>query len=195
MEFSADGRIFQKLTYGISGNLFYGQIDATQLGILGLQSTIGLNAKAKLDYRPTDANSAQVTVTRTDKRLTPQGYVSAIDLVNLGYKYQVNSDLTRWRRSRICSTVRDSTDSRRRRRSRKITSVPSWAGFSMSASFIPSVPRTKTGSRASLPPSRSDAASLLETLETRPRPRRSGEPHGAEQLTIKRIVFDDLPGP
>ena len=94
MEFSFDGRIVQKLSFGVSGNLFYGQIDATQLGILGLQSTIGLNAKAKLDYRPTDANSAQITITRTDKRLTPQGYVSAIDLVNLGYKYQVKSDLT-----------------------------------------------------------------------------------------------------
>jgi outer membrane receptor protein involved in Fe transport len=94
MEFSANGRILQKLTYGISGNFFYSQIDATALGIPGLQSTTGLNAKAKLDYRPTDANSAQITVTRTDKRLTPQGYVSAIDIVNLGYKYQLKSDLT-----------------------------------------------------------------------------------------------------
>jgi outer membrane receptor protein involved in Fe transport len=94
MEFSANGRILKKLTYGISGNFFYSQIDATALGIPGLQSTTGLNAKAKLDYRPTDANSAQITVTRTDKRLTPQGYVSAINIVNLGYKYQLKSDLT-----------------------------------------------------------------------------------------------------
>jgi outer membrane receptor protein involved in Fe transport len=94
MEFSANGRIVQKLTYSISGNFFYSQIDATALGIPGLQSTTGLNAKAKLDYRPTDANSAQMTVTRTDKRLTPQGYVSAINIVNLGYKYQIGSDLT-----------------------------------------------------------------------------------------------------
>ena len=94
MEFSANGRILQKLTYGISGNFFYSQIDATALGIPGLQSTTGLNAKAKLDYRPTDDNSAQITVTRTDKRLTPQGFVGAINIVNLGYKYQLKSDLT-----------------------------------------------------------------------------------------------------
>ena len=31
---------------------------------------------------------------RTDKRLTPQGYVAAIDLVNLGYKRALNSDLS-----------------------------------------------------------------------------------------------------
>ena len=59
-----------------------------------MQSTTGVNAKLKLDYRPTAADSAQITVTRTDKRLTPQGYVSAINLVNLGYKYQLKSDLT-----------------------------------------------------------------------------------------------------
>ena len=94
MEFSASGRIVPKLNYSISGNFFYSQIDSTALGIAGLQSTTGLNAKAKLDYRPTDANSGQITVTRTDKRLTPQGYVSAINIVNLGYKYQIVSDLT-----------------------------------------------------------------------------------------------------
>jgi outer membrane receptor for ferrienterochelin and colicin len=94
VEFSADGRFFQKLTYSVSGNFFYSQIDATALGIPGLQSTTGLNAKVKLDYRPTDNNSAQITVTRTDKRLTPQGFVSPINLVNLGYKYLLSSDLT-----------------------------------------------------------------------------------------------------
>ncbi len=94
MEISANGRLVPKVTYGISANLFYSQIDASALGIAGLQSTTGLNAKAKLDYRPTDAHSLQIALTRTDKRLTPQGYVSAIDLVNLGYKYQLKADLT-----------------------------------------------------------------------------------------------------
>jgi outer membrane receptor for ferrienterochelin and colicin len=73
--------------------LFYSQIDASALGLSGLQSTTGLNAKLKLDYRPTGDDSAQITVTRTDKRLTPQGYVSAINLVNLGYKRQLKTDL------------------------------------------------------------------------------------------------------
>jgi outer membrane receptor for ferrienterochelin and colicin len=58
------------------------------------RTTTGLKAKLKLDYRPTAADSAQVSVTRTDKRLTPQGYVSAINIVNLGYKRQLKSDLT-----------------------------------------------------------------------------------------------------
>lgn len=94
LEFTADGHIVPKLAYSLSGNLFRSQIDATALGISGLQSTTGVNAKVKLDYRPTTNDSAQITLTRSDKRLTPQGFVSAVNLVNLGYKRQVRPDLT-----------------------------------------------------------------------------------------------------
>ncbi|MFX9054104.1 hypothetical protein ABTN50_19305, partial [Acinetobacter baumannii] len=81
-------------SYNLSGNGFYTQIDTTALGVPGLKSTTGVNLKAKLDYRPTAADSAQVTFTRTDKRLTPQGNLSAINLVNLGYKRSVTSSLS-----------------------------------------------------------------------------------------------------
>jgi hypothetical protein len=78
----------------VSGNGFYNQIDATALGYPGLRSTTGLNLKAKLDYRPAAADSAQVIFTRTDKRLTPQGSVSAVNIVNLGYKHTLTSALS-----------------------------------------------------------------------------------------------------
>jgi outer membrane receptor for ferrienterochelin and colicin len=83
-----------KLAYSLSGNLFHSQIDTTALGVPGLKSTTGLNAKLKLDYRPTSADSVQLIVIRSDKRLTPQGYISAINIVNVGYKRQVKPDLT-----------------------------------------------------------------------------------------------------
>jgi outer membrane receptor for ferrienterochelin and colicin len=94
LEFTSNGHVVPQLAYSLSGNLFYSQIDASALGVPGLQSTIGVNAKLKLDYRPTAADSAQLIVTRTDKRLTPQGYLSAINIVNVGYKHQVTPDLT-----------------------------------------------------------------------------------------------------
>ena len=103
LEFTVNGRLLPKLTYNVSGNLlFYNQIDATALGSTGLQSTTGLNAKVKLDYRPTADDSAQITLSRTDKRLTPQGFVAAINLVNLGYKRALNS--------RICPRSRTVSD-------------------------------------------------------------------------------------
>ncbi|GAC1499519.1 MAG: outer membrane beta-barrel family protein [Steroidobacteraceae bacterium] len=107
IEFTSNGRVFGKLAYSVSGNLFHSQIDASALGVPGIQSTTGLNAKFKLDYRPTGADSAQFTLTRTDKRLTPQGYVSAMNIVNLGYKHQLHSDLT------AVATVSDLFDGQR----------------------------------------------------------------------------------
>ena len=94
IELTVTGRLFAKLSYSLSGNAFYTQIDATALGVPGLKSTTGVNAKAKLDYRPTVSDSAQITFTRTDKRLTPQGYISAINVVNLGYKHSLTAALS-----------------------------------------------------------------------------------------------------
>jgi len=93
MEFSADGHIVPALACSLSGNFFHSQIDATQLGAPGLRSTNGLNAKVKFDYRPVATDSLQLLLTRTDRRLTPQGYISAIDIVNVGYRRQVRRDL------------------------------------------------------------------------------------------------------
>ncbi len=94
LEFTASGHLLPELGYSVSGNVFYSQIDAAALGTAGLRSTTGLNGKLKLDYRPTRSTSAQIIVSRSDKRLTPQGYVSAIDVVNLGARQGMAHNLT-----------------------------------------------------------------------------------------------------
>lgn len=110
LEFSATGHLFPKLLYSVSGNAFYNQIDATTLGFPGLKSTTGLNLKAKLDYHPTAGDSAQIIFTRTDKRLTPQGSVSATNIVNLGYKHTLTPALS------AVATVSDLFDGQRYQR-------------------------------------------------------------------------------
>jgi hypothetical protein len=40
------------------------------------------------------ADTAQISFTRSDKRLTPQGYVNAIDLVNVGFRHQIRASLS-----------------------------------------------------------------------------------------------------
>ena len=127
LEFTANGRIVPQLSYSVSGNLFYSQIDATALGVSGLQSTTGLNAKLKLDYRPAASDSAQITITRTDKRLTPQGDVGAINIVNLGYRRQLRPELT------AVATVSDLFDGQRLQR------------FSSSPTFTQEYQRTVRG--------------------------------------------------
>ncbi len=94
LEFAASGHLFPQLLYSLSGNAFYNEIDATALGFPGLKSTTGLNLKAKLDFHPTAADSAQIIFSRTDKRLTPQGSVSASNIVNLGFRHQLTAGLS-----------------------------------------------------------------------------------------------------
>jgi outer membrane receptor protein involved in Fe transport len=94
LELTTDGHLSSQISYGLSADLFHSQIDATALGTPGLQSTTGVNAKLKLDYRPTQRDIAQVSVTRTDRRLTPQGYISAVNVVNAGWRHQLRTDLT-----------------------------------------------------------------------------------------------------
>lgn len=108
--FTAGGKLGRRLSYNLSGDLFAAQIDATALGATGTKSTTGLNLKASLDYRPTSKDTAQISVSRTDKRLTPQGEISAINLVNLGYRRQLRPDLA------AVVTVTDLFDGQRQQR-------------------------------------------------------------------------------
>ena len=94
LEFTANGRVISALSYAVSGNLFHDQIDATALGTPGLKFTTGINLKASLDLHPTASDTAQISFSRSDRRLTPQGDVSAINLVNVGYKHQFRPDLS-----------------------------------------------------------------------------------------------------
>lgn len=93
LEFAANGKLGSKLTYDLSGDAFHTQINAIALGAPGLKSTTGVNLKARLEYRPTPHDTAQISISRQDRRLTPQGYVSPINLVNLGYRHQIRPDL------------------------------------------------------------------------------------------------------
>jgi len=119
LEFTAAGDLTRRLACSVSGNLFHSQIDATALGTPELRSTSGINAKVKIDFRPTAADSTQLIATRTAKRLTPQGYISAIDLVNVGYQHRFRRDL------RVVATL---TDIFNGQRSERFESTPAFSG-------------------------------------------------------------------
>jgi hypothetical protein len=91
LEFEADGKLGQHLSYSVSGNAFYMQIDARQLGTAGLASTAGVNFKAEGDYRITADDTFQTTFSRTDTRLTPQGTLGAVNVLNVGFRHQFDA--------------------------------------------------------------------------------------------------------
>jgi outer membrane receptor for ferrienterochelin and colicin len=86
LEFIASAHAADHWSYGLSANLFHRQLDVAGPGPAGMKSTTGLNLKANLEYRPNVSDTAQISISRSDKRLTPQGYIDAINLVNVGYR-------------------------------------------------------------------------------------------------------------
>jgi len=92
LEFSADGALGQKLSYSMSGNLFYNQVPPEVGGSTSVRTTTGLNGKLKLTYRRVAGESLQVAYVRRDKSLTSQGYVAATNIVNVGLQHQFEHD-------------------------------------------------------------------------------------------------------
>jgi outer membrane receptor protein involved in Fe transport len=87
IEFNRSNALTDDLNYKTSGNLFASQIDARSLGATGLKSYVGLNLKSSIEWRPALTHLIQVSINHEDKKLTPQGYLSPINLVNLGYRH------------------------------------------------------------------------------------------------------------
>lgn len=106
-EFSGDMALTPTLSVRASGNLAYSQIDASALGFNGTRSTTAVNLKGSLDYRPTVAHTLQLSLNRLGRRLTPQGDVAPITLVNLGFKHQLPRNLM------FVSTVSDAFNGQR----------------------------------------------------------------------------------
>jgi len=94
VELSASGKIASAVSYNLSTNVFYNQIDAANLGFAAKRSTIGYTGKASLDYAATAKDFFQVSASYSGKRLTAQGRRLPSSSVNLGYRRKLTSDLS-----------------------------------------------------------------------------------------------------
>ncbi len=100
VEFVASGKLLPKLSYSLSGNVFYNEINALALGG-GTRSTVGANAKGSLDFQASANDRWQLSEAYSGKRLTAQGYVLPVATTNIGYRHQVSPKLA------IVATVSD----------------------------------------------------------------------------------------
>ncbi len=94
VEFNLSGRLANRFGYSLSGDAYRRQIAGNGFSFSTLRATEGVNGKLKLDYRPTRDGTAQVTLIRTDRVLTPQGYIAATNLVNAGYEQRLSDRVT-----------------------------------------------------------------------------------------------------
>jgi outer membrane receptor protein involved in Fe transport len=95
VEFVANGRLPKKISYNISGNLLWSEIDAASLGFGSRQrSGFTPSGRASLNWDATDKDTLQVQGFVNGKRLTPQGHAQPSGALNLGYKHKFRSDLS-----------------------------------------------------------------------------------------------------
>ncbi|EJL28256.1 outer membrane receptor for ferrienterochelin and colicin [Caulobacter sp. AP07] len=105
LELVTNGKLTPKLSYNLSANAFWNQIDAGNLGFVGKRSGTTLSGRANLSWQATPKDFFQLNGFTSGKRLTPQGHREPISLVNLGYRRKVTDRLN------VVVTVNDVADS------------------------------------------------------------------------------------
>jgi outer membrane receptor protein involved in Fe transport len=93
LELVANGKLTPKLSYNISGNAFWNEIDASDLGFAGKRSGTTLSGRASLSWQATPKDFFQLNGFTSGRRLMPQGYREPISLLNLGYRRKVSDRL------------------------------------------------------------------------------------------------------
>lgn len=94
VELSANGKLAGALSYGLSANVFYNQVDAANLGFAAKRSAVGYTGKASADYALTPKDLIQVSASYSSKRLTAQGHRLPSSSINLGYRRKLTNDLS-----------------------------------------------------------------------------------------------------
>jgi outer membrane receptor protein involved in Fe transport len=99
LELVANGHVTKTLTYNLSTDLRWNEIDATGQGLdrlldfAGRRSAFVVGGRASLTWQPTPKDTFQVSANLMAKRLTPQGYNEPTVLIYLGYRHKFADDL------------------------------------------------------------------------------------------------------
>lgn len=99
LELVANGSLTKTLTYSVSTNLYWNEIDAVSDGLeqfldfAGRRSAFEVGGRASLTWQPTPRDTFQATTSLNAKRLTPQGYVEPFAVTYLGYRHKFSDAL------------------------------------------------------------------------------------------------------
>jgi outer membrane receptor protein involved in Fe transport len=128
LELVANGHLTKTLSYNVSANLYWSEIDATGQGLerlidfAGRRSATELSERGSLVWQPTPKDTIQFSAFLNPRRLTPQGYVEPSFLSYLGYRRRFSEDLfglitvqdpfqgTRFRQDIVTPTLREHYD-------------------------------------------------------------------------------------
>jgi outer membrane receptor protein involved in Fe transport len=94
LELVASGRLGKAITYNVSGNLYWSELDAAAVGLPGKRSTVTASGRANVNWQVTPNDFVQVSGFLNARRLTAQGYVVSTGMLNLGYRHKFNDQLS-----------------------------------------------------------------------------------------------------
>jgi len=101
LELILAGRLTAKLSYNLSGNLFWSELDSANLGFAGKRSVTSGQGRAGITWQPSPTDTLQINATRSAKRLTPQGYSLPATGIDLGYRRKIDD------RTSLVITIQD----------------------------------------------------------------------------------------
>ena len=93
LELVANGKLTPKLSYNVSGNAYWNEIQSTIPGAIGSRDMTTLSGRASLSWQATPKDFFQLNGFTSGKRLAPQGYREPLQMLNLGYRRKVNDKL------------------------------------------------------------------------------------------------------
>jgi outer membrane receptor protein involved in Fe transport len=93
LELVANGKLTPKLSYNVSGNAYWNEIDSSVPGAVGTRDMTTLSGRASLSWQVTPKDFLQLNGFTSGKRLAPQGYREPLRMLNLGYRRKVNEKL------------------------------------------------------------------------------------------------------
>jgi outer membrane receptor protein involved in Fe transport len=107
LELVANGKITKTLSYNVSANLYWNEIDATPLGFANNRSSFAEGGRASLNWQITPNDLFQISGQLAAKKLLPQGFTEPMFLMFLGYRHRFSDALS------FVATVQDPTDTYR----------------------------------------------------------------------------------
>jgi outer membrane receptor protein involved in Fe transport len=90
VELVANGKLGKSVTYNLSTDLYWTEIEPQPLGSPETRSAYGASGRGNLTWQATANDLVQLNGFLNGKRLNPQGYIEPMGGLNLGYRHKFN---------------------------------------------------------------------------------------------------------
>lgn len=94
LELVLNGKLTPKLSYNISSNTFWTELDGASVGVPGKRSAVTVQGRGSLSWQLTPKDLLQMNSFVSGKRLTAQGYAMPSVGIDLGYRRKIDDRLS-----------------------------------------------------------------------------------------------------